>query len=163
MRENKKRVNLYLPIDLYVRCTQSGQSLTEAIIKGLELVLAPQEAVNNTNDKSDILEIQEARINELQEQIKVKDNQIDIKDTAELQQARIDDLKTQIQALYNQINIKDEQLHTKDEQIEKLNENMHKQAVHIQSLIQENSRLNIKLLPESTEAKELKKPWWRFW
>jgi hypothetical protein len=48
----------------------------------------------------------------------------------------------------------------KDEQIEKLNENMYKQAVHIQSLIQENSRLNIKLLPENAEKS---KPWWRFW
>jgi hypothetical protein len=36
-------------------------------------------------------------------------------------------------------------------QIEKLDENMHKQVVHIQSLILENSRLNIKLLPENTE------------
>jgi hypothetical protein len=39
-----------------------------------------------------------------------------------------------------------DQLHTKDDQTEKLNENMHKQAVHIQTLIPENSRLNIKLL-----------------
>ena len=38
---------------------------------------------------------------------------------------------------------------------------MHKQAVHIQILIQEqNSRLNIKLLPENTDSK---KPWWKFW
>ncbi|HEY3362143.1 MAG TPA: hypothetical protein VGK06_10080 [Methanosarcina sp.] len=34
-----------------------------------------------------------------------------------------------------------------------------KQAVHIQSLIQENSKLNTKLLPEVTE----KKAWWMFW
>jgi hypothetical protein len=40
------------------------------------------------------------------------------------------------------------------------NENMYKQAIHIQSLIQENSRLNIKLLPENTEKS---KPWWKFW
>jgi hypothetical protein len=38
----------------------------------------------------------------------------------------------------------------KDEQIEKLNENTHKQAVNIQSLIQDNGRLNTKLLPEKT-------------
>ena len=37
---------------------------------------------------------------------------------------------------------------------------MHKQAVHIQSLIQENSRLNTKLLPEEIETKS---PEWRFW
>ena len=69
------------------------------------------------------------------------------------QKARIEDLKSQIQAFYGQ-------LHVKDEQIEKLNENMHKQAVHIQTLIQENSRLNVKLL---TENMEIKKSWWKFW
>jgi hypothetical protein len=42
-------------------------------------------------------------------------------------------------------------LYAKDEQIEKLNENMHKQAVHIQTLIQENNRLSVKLLLENTE------------
>jgi uncharacterized protein (DUF3084 family) len=76
------------------------------------------------------------------------------------QKARIEDLKTQIQALYEQLHTKDEQLSTKDVQIKDQNENMHKQAVHIQTLIQENSRLNVKLLPENTENK---KPWWRFW
>ncbi len=49
------------------------------------------------------------------------------------------------------MSIKDEQLHTLDEQIEKLNENIHKQVVYIQTLIQENSRLNIKLLPKNAE------------
>jgi len=68
-------------------------------------------------------------------------------------QARIEDLKAQVDLLA-------QQLHTKDEQIGKLNENMHKQAVHIQSLIQENSKLNIKLLPENTEKGM---PWWKFW
>jgi hypothetical protein len=49
------------------------------------------------------------------------------------------------------MSIKSKQLHTKAEQIEKLNENMHKQVVHIQSWIQENSMLNVKLLPENTK------------
>ncbi len=35
---------------------------------------------------------------------------------------------------------------------------MNKQAVHIQTLIRENSRLNLALLPENTESK----PWWKF-
>ncbi|MCO5382650.1 MAG: hypothetical protein NHB15_11590 [Methanosarcina barkeri] len=52
-----------------------------------------------------------------------------------------------------------DQLGKKDDQISQLNEVTQKQAVHIQSLIQENSKLNTKLLPEITE----KKPWWRFW
>ena len=49
------------------------------------------------------------------------------------------------------------QLNTKDEQISQLNEVAQKQAVHIQSLIQENSKLNIKLLPKVAENK----PWWK--
>jgi hypothetical protein len=44
-------------------------------------------------------------------------------------------------------------MNLKDEQIEKLNENMHNQAVYIQTLIQENSRRNTKLLSEETGKK----------
>lgn len=61
---------------------------------------------------------------------------------------------TRILDLQKQVDVKDEQLRAKDSQIDKLNENMHKQAVHIQSLIQEISRLNIRLLPKSTEQKK---------
>jgi regulator of replication initiation timing len=43
-----------------------------------------------------------------------------------------------------------DQLSRKDDQIEKLNENVHKQTVHIQTLIQENNKLNMKLLLEIT-------------
>ena len=125
MTENKKRINVAIPIELYSKVTESEFGLTEGIIKGLELLLDPKEE-NNNEISQDVLNLQESRINEL---------------------------KDQIQALYNQ-------LHTKDDQIKDQNENMHKQAVHIQSLIQENSRLNTKLLPETTESK---KPWYKFW
>jgi len=53
-----------------------------------------------------------------------------------------------------------DQLGKKDDQISQLNEVTQKQAVHIQSLIQENSKLNTKLLPENIENN---KPWWKFW
>ena len=43
-------------------------------------------------------------------------------------------------------------------EIDVKNNQIEKQAFHIQGLIQENSRLNIKLLPENN-----KKPWWKFW
>jgi hypothetical protein len=48
-------------------------------------------------------------------------------------------------------------MNIKDEKIEKLNKNMHKKVVNIQSLIKENSRLNIKLLLEKVEKKQRKK------
>jgi hypothetical protein len=47
-------------------------------------------------------------------------------------------------------------LYAKDNQINQLNEVAQKQAVYIQSLIPENSKLNMKLLPEITENN---KPW----
>lgn len=58
-----------------------------------------------------------------------------------------------IQNMNNQIELLISQLSKKDDQIEK-------QSYHIQTLIQENGKLNIKLLPENTEHK---KKWWKFW
>ncbi|AKJ38582.1 hypothetical protein MCM1_1542 [Methanosarcina barkeri CM1] len=64
-----------------------------------------------------------------------------------------------IEDMRKQIDLMSDQLGKKDDQITQLNEVTQKQAVHIQSLIQENSKLNTKLLPEFTE----KKAWWKFW
>lgn len=62
---------------------------------------------------------------------------------------QLGDKDKEIEFLRSQITIKDQQLD--------------KQAFSLQAVIQENSRLNLKLLPESTEVKEIKKPWWKFW
>ena len=113
------------------------QDRNEILVKELENLK------NKEPNNKEMLQLQ-LRIQELQNQLNAKE---------ESQKDRITDLKNQIQILQDQ-------LHTKDEQIKDQNENMHKQAVHIQSLIQENSKLNTKLLPENTEDK---KPWWRFW
>ncbi len=69
-------------------------------------------------------------------------------DTGELR-ARIGDNEKQIEFLKGQIAIKDQQLD--------------KQAFSLQSVIQENSRLNLKLLSENTEKQGAKKPWFKFW
>jgi len=69
-------------------------------------------------------------------------------------------LRERIEDLRKQIDLMSDQLGRKDEQITQLNEVTQKQAVHIQSLIQENSKLNMKLLPEKTENN---KRWWKFW
>jgi hypothetical protein len=59
----------------------------------------------------------------------------------------------QVEFLKGQIAMKDNQIAIKDQQIDM-------QAFSLQSVIQENSRLNIKLLPENAEKS---KPWWRLW
>jgi hypothetical protein len=71
-------------------------------------------------------------------------------------QAQLDAVSMHIDAANTQIEFLKGQIGVKDALIEK-------QAYHIQSLIQENSKLNTKLLPESTETKEVKKPWYKFW
>jgi peptidoglycan hydrolase CwlO-like protein len=138
---NKKRINVYIPNELYVKVTQSRQTLTEAIVNSLELYYSDykpvDEVTQDTGLSPDSLNLYEARIKELQNQIKVNDDN---------KQARIDDLKLQIQALYDE-------LHIKNEQIKDQNENVNKQAFHIQTL----------LTQKAIEAPGAKKPWWQFW
>jgi hypothetical protein len=69
--------------------------------------------------------------------------------------SRLFDALAQVEFLKGQIAIKDNQISIKDQQLDK-------QAFSLQSVIQENSRLNIKLLPESPETKKAKK-WYEFW
>jgi chromosome segregation ATPase len=139
-KEDRIRVNARIPKSLYDWVCLEYDNLSQAVNDGLETLkeskLSSCRTGNHITQQNDI-------------QMHTSVSTVVIQE----QKARIEDMKSQVQELC-------EQLHTKDEQIEKLNENMHKQAVHIQSLIQENSRLNIKLLPDNTEKG---RPWWRFW
>jgi hypothetical protein len=69
-----------------------------------------------------------------------------IKGQLDLMTARFEDKTKELEYLKSQLAIKDQQLD--------------KQAFSLQSVIQENSRLNVKLLPEAPGAK---KPWWKIW
>ncbi len=53
MKENSKRINVAIPIDLYNQVIESKYGLTEAIIKGLELLMQPKD--NRFNELSDQL------------------------------------------------------------------------------------------------------------
>ena len=154
-RSDYKKIQVWVPLRIWDKVVSMGYSSpTETVLKALQLLTTDSQETPASIDIRELktrVEEKDTRIGELQEQMKVNDMH---------QQNRINDLKTQIQTFHDQLQVKDDQLHTKDEQIKDQNENMHKQAVHIQSLIQENSRLNTKLLPEEIEKKS---PWWRFW
>jgi DNA repair ATPase RecN len=154
-RSDYKKIQVWIPLRIWDKVVSMGYSSpTETVLKALQLLITDSQETPvsiNIGELKARVEEKDAWIRKLQEQMKVNDMH---------QQNRIDDLKAQIQTFNDQLQIKDKQLHTKDEQLKDQNENMHKQAVHIQSLIQENSRLNIKLLPEEIEKKN---PWWRFW
>jgi len=161
------QVSARISQELYDKCIQDYRNMTIAINTGLETLFKPSEnkmnsdenKLNSNENSSEelkaIIEEKDARIGDIKLQVELlteqlrKQNPIDeirITELKENYQNRMEDFKKQMYSL-------DNQLRTKDDQIEKLNENMHKQAVHIQSLIQENSRLNTKLLPENIEPK----------
>jgi hypothetical protein len=146
LKEDRIRVNARIPKSLYDWVCSVYDNLSQAVNEGLETLKESKAADCHT-------ESHKTQQNDIQDQNDIHAHTTISADVIPEQKARIEDMKSQVQELY-------EQLHTKDEQIEKLNENMHKQAVHIQSLIQENSRLNTKLLPEETGKKN---PWWKFW
>jgi uncharacterized membrane protein YqiK len=110
---------------------QELQNLNDSLIKKIEN--------HNEPENQKILELQNIRVQDLQEQLRVKDQQ---------QEARIADLKEQIQTL-------NEQIKKKDSQIEDSNKNVFVQANSLYNLTREN-----KLLPAE------KKSFWqslKFW
>ncbi len=152
-QDGKSQVSFKLSTSLY-------DSLVEAVSQGkypsqtAGIATALEHELNNT------------LVNELQCTIELQVSSI--KEKEGIIQKLVSDLSTSQATLEGHSNMCQEkdlrisdlqkQVSVKDEQIEKLNEAIEKQAVHIQSLIQETSRLNVKLLPENT-----KKPWWRIW
>jgi len=132
-----KKVQVWVPQDLWDKIESLNfQNQTFAVTEAFKALL--DKSQNNPNSSQDIPKFA-AQVEGLQLLLQEKDE-------------RIQDLSKQVDSMGTQ-------LKTKDEQITSLNEVTQKQAVHIQSLIQENSKMNMKLLPEITE----KKPWWKFW
>jgi len=170
-RSNYKKIQVWIPLPLWNELVSMGYSSpTNAVITALQLLTTKSQDTPEDSQETPMstelgelkirLEEKDARIEDIKLQVELLTEQLrernasdelKITELKENYQNRMEDFKTQMYSL-------DNQLRTKDDQIEKLNENMHKQAVHIQTLIQEISQLNVKLLPESA-----KKPWYRFW
>lgn len=125
MVKGKQRINCYIPEELYTRLVQSGRNITETVISGIESQLEPE--IEASEDKAGT---------------NTKED--------------VSSLNTELLAsLRNHIASLEGQLRTKDDQIEKLNENMHGQVANIYNLTKDT-----KLLPETRSAK---KQWWKFW
>lgn len=143
MPEIKKRLNIAIPMELYTKVTEK-YGITEAIVEGLNLLLEPKKPEHDITQSNTL----QSRINELQEQVtdKNRQNEIRVKELQSYNEILVKEYQVQIQELYAQ-------LHTKDAQIEKINENMQAQAIHLQTLLNQ----------KAIEAPGAKKPWWRFW
>jgi uncharacterized protein (DUF3084 family) len=135
--EDKVRVNGRVPQELYAEICKYYANITTAINDAFELLR--QEKTGQLH----------------------KDCSNNMQNDANSIQAQLDATRMQLEAFHMQLDAANTQIEFLKEQIGVKDSLIEKQAFHIQSLIQENSRLNIKLLPEVQEVK--KKPFWKFW
>jgi hypothetical protein len=158
----EERVSARISKELDARIRQHYASAAQAINEALELLVeikdgtyTPSSAngANSDASKTDI-RAHDANFGSNDYTDKgTKGANHDAEGNSDLKSRLIDTL-AQLEFLKGQIAIKDNQISIKDQQLDK-------QAFSLQSVIQENSRLNLKLLPESTEVKEVKKSRWQ--
>jgi predicted RNase H-like nuclease (RuvC/YqgF family) len=157
-KENSKRINVRIPIELYSRIVQS-YGITEAVVQGLERLLKGEEP--NTQDKKKelndgLLHALEARIASLEDQLKIKDSQLDISNSK---------TEDRVRSLEEQLKVKDSNYQDRitdlKEEITVLRKQLDKKDDTIKNLttITESQLKGYKLI----EAPGAKKPWWRFW
>jgi methyl-accepting chemotaxis protein len=135
MSEDKKRINVYISNDLYVRVAHSDYTLTDAVIKGIEKLLEPP----SEEIRIETIETIEPKLLEEKERI-IKGLEARINDKDSNYQERITDLKDEISLLRDQ-------LKEKDSQIKNL------------ATITESQARSVKMI----EAPGNKKSWWKFW
>jgi len=132
MSEEKKKISAIVSVSLLERLRQQSDiSTTDAIIQGLELLVDGVTNQPESDNEQTIADFQQIRELETENRVLKEYNET---------------LKKELEDLKEQLKVKDTQLENKDAQLEK-------QAVHIQTLINQ----------KAIEAPGAKKPWWRFW
>ena len=137
MVEKKRRINVTISVELYSKVEKSEYGLTEAVTRGLELLVDP---TTRENIEPQVTTQEAAPNNYVLQEIRIQEVQNSNKEI-------VSNLKNEIDALYKQ-------LEKKDNQIEKLNETLQSQVLNIHMLAQDN----VKLLTESKSKK-----WYQFW
>ena len=150
-QEPKVKINARIDVDLHKWILAEGMTVSQATQEGITLLRETRHCARDTNGDDGTQEDTSGTPQSTRAGYqKLLDNDVLVSHG----------LRERIEDLRKQIDLISDQLGKKDEQITQLNEVTQKQAVHIQSLIQENSKLNMKLLPEKTENN---KPWWKIW
>ena len=145
--DDKVRVTARISKDLDTRIHRFYNNMAPAIIEGLELLATSKENVLSPNDTNKNIEDTDKDTKELETQLSDKEKTIgDNEKTIEDLERKLGDKDTIIGDKEKEIEFLKGQIVIKDQQIEK-------QAFSLQSVIQENSRLNLKLLPEAQETK----------
>jgi hypothetical protein len=178
--DEKRKIQAFVPVSIYNQIESFGfKSQNEAVNFAFVKLLESQ---TNNQDESKMIQVdsnlnqdESNMINQLQATLKETENkfnefqvknqadsnliielktrleekEIQLRKDEKNQQDRIEDLKAEIQRL--------------SDQLQKNTEILNSQTVNIHGLIQENNRLNIKLLPESTTPKKSLWESLKFW
>lgn len=80
MRDNQKRLNVYIPLELYAQVEESEYTTTEAVILGLQRLFSKDQDIHQDETEKLNYELVMSLIEDLKEQLRVKDSQIENKD-----------------------------------------------------------------------------------
>jgi len=157
MREGQKRVNVYIPDDLYSLVLNSEYTMTEAIITGLTKLLEPvREGVDSKIDvstKEDSGTSSTELVVSLQNQIKILEEQLSkAPDPVELVEVRahFEGLQKLLEEKTKTIDILNREVEGLQKEVERLDMFAHYfKSVEVKQI--------------EAPAAEKVKPWWRFW
>ena len=157
MREGQKRVNVYIPDDLYSLVLNSEYNMTEAIITGLTKLLEPvREGVDSKIDvstKEDSGTSSTELVVSLQNQIKILEEQLSkAPDPVELVEVRahFEGLQKLLEEKTKTIDILNREVEGLQKEVERLDMFAHYfKSVEVKQI--------------EAPATEKVKPWWHFW
>jgi len=157
MREGQKRVNVYIPDDLYSLVLNSEYTMTEAIITGLTKLLEPvREGVDSKIDvstKEDSGTSSTELVVSLQNQIKILEEQLSkAPDPVELVEVRahFEGLQKLLEEKTKTIDILNREVEGLQKEVERLDMFAHYfKSVEVKQI--------------EAPATEKVKPWWHFW
>lgn len=179
----KKSVTARIPMELYDKCNQQYENMTDAVIAGLKLLCNQNEIICKTDvitieKHGQCIKEKDVKINELQNYNKnltrelenLKTKEPENKGILQLHEAKIKDLEEKLKAAPNPVELAD--IRARSEELEKHNstlkgelEKAHQDKDNIQSLYDNYMRQMQTLIKQKAiEAPgEKKKPRWKFW
>ena len=148
MPEEKKRINAVIDIDLYVKITEAGYGISEAVTKGFEKLLEvpenTQPAAQMTND---------GLVMGLQAQVKTLEEKLsEAPDPVELAEVR-----AHFEGLQRLTEEKDKRINDLTREVEGLQ----KQVETLNVFAHYFKSVEVKQI--EAPAAEKKKPWWKLW
>ena len=159
MQQVKKSVTARIPIELYDKCNQQYENMTDAIIAGLEMLCNQ----SKTDCKTDVINISNLNTQLEEKSVRIQDLQ-----------NHNDTLKRELENFKNKETGSKETLHSYESRLEEKNFRIIDLQAHNETLKKEletlqnmhtNYMLQVQTLinQKAIESPGAKKPWWRFW